>query len=289
MALNRLKVSYIDFFRSSLTFLLGKASIQQITNKLRTMAVTKDLESLIGRQIDEVDILNILEGHINHLLVQVQVDTKKTNELFDRNTQYRLNRINERIQLFNILQNHIENKRLKRIQNFIYFLIEKKSFLKFLYSGQMNLEEFTALVLEDIPKFEQITNLHLTEDDLRILSMNRFASLERSITRHLTESEYRHLLQTNLPFDYIEQELLQRPLTTEERIEQEELSLLPYQELFDDRTSISYGKITKDLEQKNIKLTRAQLEQVNEFFLLISFEILISLLHIDSTTTSRTC
>jgi hypothetical protein len=253
------------------------------------MAVTKDLESLIGRQIDEVDILNILEGHINHLLVQVQVDTKKTNELFDRNTQYRLNRINERIQLFNILQNHIENKRLKRIQNFIYFLIEKKSFLKFLYSGQMNLEEFTALVLEDIPKFEQITNLHLTEDDLRILSMNRFASLERSITRHLTESEYRHLLQTNLPFDYIEQELLQRPLTTEERIEQEELSLLPYQELFDDRTSISYGKITKDLEQKNIKLTRAQLEQVNEFFLLISFEILISLLHIDSTTTSRTC
>ncbi len=79
------------------------------------MAVTKDLESLIGRQIDEVDILNILEGHINHLLVQVQVDTNKTNELIDRNTQNRLNRIDERIQLVNILKNHIENERLKRI------------------------------------------------------------------------------------------------------------------------------------------------------------------------------
>jgi hypothetical protein len=79
------------------------------------MAVTKDLESLIGRQIDEVDILNILEGHINHLLVQAQVDTNKTNELIDCNTRNRLNRINERIQLVNILKNHIENERLKRI------------------------------------------------------------------------------------------------------------------------------------------------------------------------------
>lgn len=83
------------------------------------MGITKDVESLIGRQIDEVDILNILEGHINHLLVQVPVDTNKTNELFDRNIQHRLNRINERIQLVNILQNHIEKERLKRIKNFL--------------------------------------------------------------------------------------------------------------------------------------------------------------------------
>ncbi len=82
------------------------------------MAVTKELESLIGRQIDEVDILNILEGHINQLLVQVQIDINKTNELFDRNIQHRLNRINERIQLVNILQNHIENERLKRTRIF---------------------------------------------------------------------------------------------------------------------------------------------------------------------------
>jgi hypothetical protein len=83
------------------------------------MAVTKDLESLIGRPVDEVDILNILEGHINHLLVQIQIDTNETNELIDRNTQHRLNRINERIQLVNILQNHIENERLKRIYIYI--------------------------------------------------------------------------------------------------------------------------------------------------------------------------
>jgi hypothetical protein len=125
----------------------------------------------------------------------------------------------------------------------------------------MNLEEFTALVLEDIPKFEQLTNLHLTEDDLRIISMNRFALLERSMNRSLTESEYRHLLQTELPFDYIERELLKRPLTTEERIEQEELILLPYQELFDNKTSVSYGKI-----RLSLKLNRVQLEKVNEFF-----------------------
>jgi hypothetical protein len=148
----------------------------------------------------------------------------------------------------------------------------------------MNLEEFTALVLENIPKFEQLTNLHLTEDDLRIISMNRFASLEQSINRSLTESEYRHLLKTELPFDYIEQELLERPLTTEERIEQEELTLLPYQELLDDKNE----KIRENLEQQNIKLNRLQLEKVNEF--LVNFiEHLISLLHVDSTKTSRTC
>jgi hypothetical protein len=148
----------------------------------------------------------------------------------------------------------------------------------------MNLEEFTALVLENIPKFEQLTNLHLTEDDLRIISMNRFASLEQSINRSLTESEYRHLLKTELSFDYIEQELLERPLTTEERIEQEELTLLPYQELLDDKNE----KIRENLEQQNIKLNRLQLEKVNEF--LVNFiEHLISLLHVDSTKTSRTC
>jgi hypothetical protein len=151
----------------------------------------------------------------------------------------------------------------------------------------MNLEEFTALVVEDISKFEQLTNLHLTEDDLRIISMNRFASLERSITRPFTESEYRHVLQTNLPFEYIEQELLERSLTIEERLEQEELTSLPYQELVDDRISISSGKIIKSLEQQNIKPTRAQLEQVNEFIGVL-IEFLLFLLHVDSTTTSRT-
>ncbi len=90
-------------------------SIQQITNKLRTMAVIEDLESFIGRQIDEIDILNILEGHINHLLIQGQVDTDETNGLFDRNTRHRLDRINDRVRLVHLLQNHIENERLKRI------------------------------------------------------------------------------------------------------------------------------------------------------------------------------
>lgn len=131
----------------------------------------------------------------------------------------------------------------------------------------MNLEEFTALVLEDISKFEQFTNLHLTEDDLRIISMNRFSSFERILSRPLTELEYRHLLETSVPFDYIEQKLLQRPLTSEEHLEYEELSLLPYQELVEDKTMISYGKILENLEQQNIKLTHSQLEQVHSLFI----------------------
>jgi hypothetical protein len=132
------------------------------------------------------------------------------------------------------------------------------------YLGQMNLEEFTAFVSEDIERFEQLTNVRLTEDDLRIISMNRFESIERSMTRHLTESEYRHLLQTNLVFDYIEQELLKRPLTTEERIEQEELFV------------IKTSKVTEGLEQVNKSLIDI-------------IKILISLLSIDSPRTSRTC
>ncbi|CAF4440723.1 unnamed protein product, partial [Rotaria magnacalcarata] len=65
--------------------------------------------------------------------------------------------------------------------------------------------------------------------------MNRFSSLEQSITRYLTESEYRYLLHHELPFDYIEQALLKRPLTIEERNEQEELTLQPYQDLVPDK------------------------------------------------------
>jgi len=95
------------------------------------MTVTKDLESLIGRRIDEVDILNILEGHINYLLGQVQLDTNKINELIDRNTQNRLNRINERIQLVNILQNHIENERLKR--KYINFVFNREKIISNLF------------------------------------------------------------------------------------------------------------------------------------------------------------
>ncbi|CAF3800448.1 unnamed protein product, partial [Adineta steineri] len=216
---------------------LGNASIRHITNKIRTMAITKDFENLINRQIDEVDILNILEGHISHFFDQVHVDTNKINELFNLNIQHRLNRVNERIQLVNILQNHIEYNRLKR---------------------QMNLEEFTAFVLEDISKFEQLTNIHLTEDDLRIISMNRFASIERLIMRRLTEAEYRYLLQTNSPFDYIEKELLKRPLTTDEHTEQEELTILLYQDV----CPVFNGKILDSLEQQNIKLTHIQLEQI---------------------------
>jgi hypothetical protein len=90
------------------------------------MAVTKDLESLIGRQIDEVDILNILEGHISSLLDPVQIDINKTNEMFNRNIQQRLNRINERLHLFNILKNHIETERLKRM--LVLLFLRKDSF-----------------------------------------------------------------------------------------------------------------------------------------------------------------
>ena len=87
----------------------------------------------------------------------------------------------------------------------------------------MTFEESSALIREDVQKFEQMTNLSLTETDLRILSMERFASIERRMSRSLLPSEYRHLLQTNLPVDYIERELLQRPLHTDE---QEDFALL---------------------------------------------------------------
>jgi hypothetical protein len=83
------------------------------------MSTIEDLESLIGREIDEIDILNIFESNVNNLFDYVQVDTLKTKELFDRNTQHRLDRTNERIQLVRILQNHIENERLNRTEVFI--------------------------------------------------------------------------------------------------------------------------------------------------------------------------
>ena len=271
MVLNLSKVSFQFHLLISDCVLLGNVSIQQITNKLRTMEIVEEFESSIHRQIDEVDILNILEGHIHVLLDEMQIGHSKVNVLFDRNNQYRLKRIDQRIQFVNILQNHIEKKRLKRKQIF-YFLffvsIENSSFpLLFieisLYSGSMNLEEMTALVLEDIPRFEKLTNIHLTEDDIRIISMNRFGSIERSLNRNLTESEYRYLLENYLPFNYVEEQLLKRSLTREERIEQEELTFLSYHELFPDNTSVDVRNLMNNLEQQNIKLTRLQLEQVN--------------------------
>lgn len=112
------------YFHPSFIDALGKASIEQITNRLRTMSMIKDLESLINRPIDEVDILNILEGHLNHLLVQVPVNTEKTNELLAGSFQHRVNRTNERIQLVTLLQNHIETDRLQRKE--ILFSAEKR-------------------------------------------------------------------------------------------------------------------------------------------------------------------
>ncbi|CAF5005352.1 unnamed protein product, partial [Rotaria magnacalcarata] len=95
--------------------------------------------------------------------------------------------------------------------------------------------------------------------------MNRFSSLEQSITRYLTESEYRYLLHNELPFDYIEQALLKRPLTIEERNEQEELTLQPYQDLVPDKNSIASGKLKESLIQKNVQLTHAQLQQILQY------------------------
>ncbi|CAF2090381.1 unnamed protein product [Rotaria magnacalcarata] len=222
----------------------GKTSIRHMTSRLRTMTGIDELETLIDRQIDEVDLLNILDGHANDFINQANIDSNEKNVLFNRNTEHRLNRINERIELVNILQNDIENRRLRR---------------------QLTPEELTAFIFEDIHKFEQLTNIHLRDDDLRILSMNRFSSLEQSITRYLTESEYRYLLHNELPFDYIEQALLKRPLTIEERNEQEELTLQPYQDLVPDKNSIASGKLKESLIQKNVQLTHAQLQQILQY------------------------
>ncbi|UJR22823.1 hypothetical protein I4U23_025853 [Adineta vaga] len=215
----------------------GQSSIRQITEKLRKMPIADDIEDLIGRQIDEVDILNIFNGHTNNLFDSSTLNMTKTNELIERNIQHRFNRINERIHIIHLWQNYIENNRLKR---------------------SMNLDEYTAIVFENVAQFEQLTNLHLTEDDLHVISMNRFTSLERVMNRHLTESEYRRLLLTNTSFEYIEKELLGRSMTIDERTEQEELAFLPYQEVF----SITLGNVWESLQQQNITPNYAQLEEI---------------------------
>ena len=114
----------------------------------------------------------------------------------------------------------------------------------------MTLDEFTALVVEDISKFEDLTHIQLTADDLRIISMNRFASLERSLDRSLTGEEYRQLLQTRAPHLVIERDLLRRPLTLEERIELEELTMSPSRDLL-------------STDRQRIQPTRTQLDDVS--------------------------
>ena len=77
--------------------------------------------------------------------------------------------------------------------------------------------EEAALVSEKIDEFEKSTSLNLTVTDLRILSMERFAPIERILDRKLNLSDYPRLLQLNTSVDYIEEELLKRPLSNEER------------------------------------------------------------------------
>ena len=128
----------------------------------------------------------------------------------------------------------------------------------------MNLEESTALFLEDINKFERLTRIQLTDDDLRIICMNRFASLERSLGRQLTGRECRQLLQTSLPHVAIERDLLQRPLTLEDRIKHKELALSPYRDFLLTTASIADDSVAGYLERQNIKPTKTQLDDVGD-------------------------
>ena len=99
--------------------------------------------------------------------------------------------------------------------------------------------------------------------------MNRFASLERSLGRQLTGEEYRQLLQTSQPEVAIERDLLQRPLTLDERIEHEELALSPYRDLLLTNATISDETVAGYLESQNIKPTRTQLTDGSETIALI--------------------
>jgi hypothetical protein len=90
--------------------------------------------------------------------------------------------------------------------------------------GSLTFDEFNALVREDIEQFELLTGMHLTRTDLRILSMDRYTSLERTIGRPLSTVEYRQLLRqvTSQSLDFIEREILCRSLTIDERCEYDE-------------------------------------------------------------------
>ena len=124
----------------------------------------------------------------------------------------------------------------------------------------MNLEEYTAIVFENIPQFEQLTNLQLTVNDFRVIFMNRFASLERVMARTLTELEYRQLFQANSCIEYFEKELIQRSLTNDECTEQEDLMFLPYHDIL----SVSATNVWESLKQQNIKLSYERLEEVEQ-------------------------
>ncbi|CAF0888177.1 unnamed protein product [Adineta ricciae] len=215
----------------------GNSSICDIINELQTKPVAEDIKRLLGRPIDEVDVLNVFNGHSNNLFDQSFADINKTKQLIEDNIQHRLSRINERIQMLHLWQQHIENNRLNR---------------------PMNLEEYTAIVFENIPQFEQLTNLQLTVNDFRVIFMNRFASLERVMARPLTELEYRQLFQANSCIEYFEKELFHRSLTNDEYTEQEDLMFLPYRGIL----SISSKNVWESLKQQNINPSYEQLEEV---------------------------
>ena len=95
--------------------MLGNSSIRDIINELQTKPVAEDIKRLLGRQIDEVDVLNIFNGHPNNLFDQSFADINKTKQLIEDNIQHELSRINERIQMLHLWQKHIENNRLNRM------------------------------------------------------------------------------------------------------------------------------------------------------------------------------
>ncbi|CAF1222036.1 unnamed protein product [Adineta ricciae] len=211
----RLKTQLLEFKKEyGLEPTKGNSSIRDIINELQTKPVAEDIKRLLGRQIDEVDMLNVFNGHPNKLFDQSFADINKTKQLIEGNIQHEL--------------------------------------------SPMNLEEYTAIVFENVPQFEQLTNLQLTVDDFHIIFMNRFASLERVMARPLTELEYRRLFQANSYIEYFEKELLQRSLTDNECTEQEDLMLLPYHDIL----SISAKNVWESLKQQNIKPSYEQLEEV---------------------------
>ncbi|CAF0929272.1 unnamed protein product, partial [Didymodactylos carnosus] len=225
----------------------GSVSIQKITEMYRETGIAKELEIIIGREIDEVDVLNMLSGETEDIVSQTSNESRL---MMSQNIAERNERTNYRLNLFHHLITDIELIRLKR---------------------QLTTDEYLSVVCEDIEQVEMLTKLKLNINDLRIITMDRFHNvIEHALsTYQLNESEIRTFLNVVDKEHYIEQHLLKRNLSLDEKIELEELSVLPYYQLFEEhfyqvKRDILQGKVIQTLDNFKIIPTHEQLQKVLE-------------------------
>ena len=89
-------------------------------DRIQTTTVKEQIDSILGRSMDEVDLLNILHGHgRNFLLHHIPFDETSIQDSMKKNVQDRIVRVERRIGLLKDLKDDIEQYRLQR--NLIYF------------------------------------------------------------------------------------------------------------------------------------------------------------------------